>query len=182
MFRRLFTTLSALSLLLCVAVGVLWVRSHRVTDHVQWLSAGGDRPFDLYSMHGDLVLLRVDSFHLDDEPEPTRGLSWNSEELLPQSPMPIRHWWNNLGFDYADLSEDGLIGPEGFGAVAPHWALALVFSLAPPVWGLRRGVVRRRGRDTKCRTCGYDLRATPGRCPECRAAASGGSASVIWQR
>jgi hypothetical protein len=34
MFRRLFTTFSALSLLLCVAVGVLWVRSYQVAHGV----------------------------------------------------------------------------------------------------------------------------------------------------
>jgi hypothetical protein len=32
MFRRLFTVLSALSLVLCVAVCELWVRSFRVGD------------------------------------------------------------------------------------------------------------------------------------------------------
>ena len=36
MLRRLFTLLSALSLVLCVAVVVLWVRSYGVFDYVQW--------------------------------------------------------------------------------------------------------------------------------------------------
>jgi hypothetical protein len=34
MFRRLFTVLSALSLILCVAVCVLWVRSYRIEDRL----------------------------------------------------------------------------------------------------------------------------------------------------
>src|SRR5687768_7761651 len=34
--RRLFTMLSALSLLLFVAVVVLWVRSHFTSDHLTW--------------------------------------------------------------------------------------------------------------------------------------------------
>jgi hypothetical protein len=33
-FRRLFTVASALSLLLCVATAVLWVRSYRTADIV----------------------------------------------------------------------------------------------------------------------------------------------------
>src|SRR5688500_18467235 len=36
MLRRLFTVLSALSLLLCVAVVVLWVRSYWVIDLYVW--------------------------------------------------------------------------------------------------------------------------------------------------
>ena len=36
MKRRLFTLLSALSLLLFVAVCVLWVRSHFTFDHFVW--------------------------------------------------------------------------------------------------------------------------------------------------
>ena len=37
MLRRLFTLLSALSLLLCVATAVMWVRSYRVGDTYVWL-------------------------------------------------------------------------------------------------------------------------------------------------
>ena len=39
MFRWLFTILSALSLLLCVAVGVLWVRSYIAADCLYWSAA-----------------------------------------------------------------------------------------------------------------------------------------------
>jgi hypothetical protein len=36
--RPVFTILSALSLLLCVAVVVLWVRSYWVSDALVWLN------------------------------------------------------------------------------------------------------------------------------------------------
>jgi hypothetical protein len=49
----------------------------------------------------------------------------------------------------------------------PHWALVGLFGLMPAIaligW-LRR---RRAHRTGHCRRCGYDLRATPDRCPEC---------------
>src|SRR3954470_12007151 len=43
MLRRLFTVLSVLSLLLCVATCVLWVRSYRTQDRVEWRREGRKR-------------------------------------------------------------------------------------------------------------------------------------------
>jgi hypothetical protein len=59
---------------------------------------------------------------------------------------------------------------EKFSLTVPHW-LIVVLSAALPV---RRAVTRRRQRVLSgrlrlglCPTCGYDLRASPDRCPEC---------------
>ena len=60
----------------------------------------------------------------------------------------------------------------------PYWALAVATAALPLAWVARRIPWRRmwRGREGMCRTCGYDLRATPEeggalleRCPECGA-------------
>ena len=61
-------------------------------------------------------------------------------------------------------------GPRANGLdrlVAPAYALLAVTLVPPGLWLLGRS--RRRGRATRqaCVRCGYDLRATPDRCPEC---------------
>lgn len=56
------------------------------------------------------------------------------------------------------------------GMVIRWWVLWVFFSvslmLPPAVRGVKRLFARKRD-DSKCQRCGYDLRATPDRCPEC---------------
>ena len=54
--------------------------------------------------------------------------------------------------------------------VFPYWAAALLTGVFPLAWLWR---TRRHIPPGHCHTCGYDMRATPTRCPECGAAAGG---------
>jgi hypothetical protein len=51
-----------------------------------------------------------------------------------------------------------------------YWLLVTLTALWPVVWARRAWRRRRRVAVGACAKCGYDLRATPGRCPECGAA------------
>jgi len=53
----------------------------------------------------------------------------------------------------------------------PHWFLAVLLAVLPASWAWPRLRAREWSRSHRCTECGYDLRATPGRCPECGAAA-----------
>lgn len=69
------------------------------------------------------------------------------------------------------------IGTEHHQAlVLPYWFLALCLTLAPALWlngALRRRRLRHRRQTNLCQHCGYDLRASTDRCPECGTAIPG---------
>lgn len=58
---------------------------------------------------------------------------------------------------------------------APMWAPVAMTLILPMVWVIRWRRQRAREMIGKCAACGYDLRATPQRCPECGAVPISGS-------
>ncbi len=51
--------------------------------------------------------------------------------------------------------------------VVQDWLLVAAAALLPAAWLYRRVRMRRSRHPGLCTTCGYDLRASPDRCPEC---------------
>jgi len=73
------------------------------------------------------------------------------------------------GFQYAvrNLDKPTLVDRTR-SVLVPPWFIALVLSILPARWALRWYVRwRRRRTPGLCIRCGYDLRASPERCPEC---------------
>ena len=68
-------------------------------------------------------------------------------------------------------SARGVFRWEIDGWVVPWWSVVLSTALLPVAQALRGAKRVRRRRSGRCAACGYDLRATPGRCPECGAEA-----------
>jgi hypothetical protein len=176
MRRRVLNFLTALSLLLCVAVCVLWVRSYRLTDQLHRVSAGGFRGIGSASGY---VVVQLN-------PGDTSGYSpardgWTYLRMQPYSAPsyavafgnldPVRTFgtWElgGLGW-YTVRDRNGMRTATG---VAPFSLVAAGTAALPLAWTIVRLRSRVHDRRRKCRshcpTCGYDLRATPDRCPEC---------------
>jgi hypothetical protein len=168
MTRRLLDLLRALSLLLCVAVVALWVRSYSVSDAIMY--GGGAGECGAQSLHGAIVVVTTSRSHTPrtfrwDSFDGTLGSVWGSHRSLP----------NRLGFGY--VAQAVALPPNSALAlpaviqqrllVVPLWFLVALFA-SLPLLRLYAALRRRRiGRLGLCSSCGYDLRATPGRCPEC---------------
>jgi predicted Zn-ribbon and HTH transcriptional regulator len=76
-------------------------------------------------------------------------------------------FWNRCGFSYRDLRKSSGDPQAERDWVAPYWFLSALFAGLP---AMRLNSHRRRRRTRRaglCPNCGYDLRATPDRCPEC---------------
>ena len=193
MRRRLFDLLTLLSLLLCVAVIVLWVRGAWVYDKasVSYYRLVGDevhiRTFDANSRPGwvQWTIVRCDVPAREArEARENRGLRWaaGSEDVarLQRTPAWVRYGFGAWGESKTtDLSKlRGYDGPPRspytnhyWYIATPHWLLALLAAALPARWIWRRVRSRRRVGAGRCPACGYDLRATPGKCPECGTAA-----------
>ena len=154
MKRCLFNVLTIFSLLLCLATAGLWVRSYGTCDVWSYgtgltggptFTALGTRPAQLW------IIYWLDTPRRDPAP-----LSWR------YSTQPVRpDWAASYAIHYRD--EQGRYVFE-----VPFWLLFILLGIAPTYWLLgppRR--LRRRRKLGLCKHCGYDLRATPERCPEC---------------
>jgi hypothetical protein len=177
--RRNFAILVAgISLLLCAAACALWLRSGQRSDYASVAPAW--RHFVFMTFPGGL---KVSTW-----PDPVQpgGLKFASYEYGVRN--AYGGWvdrpavsWSKLGFDVRPLRFSNQAKPAR-GAVelfVPFWFLAVAF-LVVPVWTLLRlARVRRREREGRCARCGYDLRATADRCPECGTTSHAASEAVV---
>lgn len=156
--RDLLNFLSGLSLFLCVAMVVLWVRSYRVDDHVQiaWQTPGefpGYTGIRMGSGGGSVTLEYGDD--VDYSAYQHLGSYYDGIPVVNRT-STARGW----GFGYSRAKGNTEIW-------VPHWVFVLSTAILPLLWRNSHMEKRRRLKLGLCLTCGYDLRASKERCPEC---------------
>ena len=178
--RHLFNTLALTSLVLGLMTAALWIRSGRDPNGIERIYYVHDRAYGVCSMSGMVII----------------GVFWNLRWAESESPefhwvrdegmltdgyltyfltFTAAHWACPFGVicpfgvvSFEQTNSDGVsVGERA--VIAPDWSVMLA-CLALPLTTLGRHLVRRRrNRVGRCPSCGYDLRATPDRCPECGA-------------
>lgn len=183
MRRTLFTVAAALSLLLCVSIAPLWVRSYLVDDslshhsEVAWhfRSRWGCVGVQVF-WWGDQLTKKTTNYGFEPVPTPDGFYYFGQPARPPSAPAldaaQVTHHWRGLGFEvYRAVAAPPPPGGSGTATptirvAVPHWFLTLLTLWMPVLWvtSFRR---RRRLQPGRCGSCGYDMRATPDRCPEC---------------
>ena len=175
----------AASALLCVMTIVTWARSYWRSDALCYHGRQGQR--SVQCIPGVLLVgwNNVGSLQRKLEVD-----SWNAEGMdLPRGPGA----WSRVGFTYrrhvtpiAAMPAEILTSipdPRPATIIArsfslPIWPVAVATAVLPALWLRLTLRDRRRVKEGLCRTCGYDLRGTLERCPECGAVPAGIRATV----
>lgn len=194
--RILFNLLTTISLLLLLATVTVWVRSYWVGEYVHWhnrAKAGHSlNKISIWSSRGGLLL---SIYHIDME-EPWEDLNiYYERRVADPYPSPEQIYgfappadckrYSAFGFDLIPKVDCGNILDTGsdvgsmvdtgvrvtFKSLAlPFYFPSILFALLPGRYFLGAHRRRRRARRISqglCSKCGYDLRASPERCPEC---------------
>jgi hypothetical protein len=175
-------------LLSTAAIVALWVRSHHTGD-VLALFTGGEGTVQAIGSSDGRIALIVTNIHCGGERAWT-GIhaSGDLQELLvlldqnqvhphpTAGPLAAGATASPLGegiFGFVAGNTDAggvadIPGSKMFYVIVPHWSAALALGAAG-LWMLLGKPAKRQRRRAKglCVTCGYDLRESRDRCPEC---------------
>jgi hypothetical protein len=179
MGRKLWWIASAASLLIGLAAVLLWIRSFSAADVVgagRTPAAGDMSWWTLASWRGEVVLDRQHRYFTG--PSRTvfpifvvgRPLHIERRDGLDRNAESLPHHFAGFGWEREQTVSHDNRATVTFvqsrqGAAVPLWAISLLF-LTPPMLMWRR-LRNPRYAAGHCRTCGYDLRASTNRCPEC---------------
>lgn len=145
--RILATTGTILSLLVCLATTLLWLRSYWRAD-VFYVCDSRGSGLVIVSFSGRIIIPPASRYTT------WSGIGWRSIESYGLNRPMKYHWTFGVDSDYDSVH-------------FPHWSLIALTAIAPIIHLRRRRKALPRTSGLLCPNCGYDLRATPCRCPEC---------------
>lgn len=177
----------AMSAVLCIATGVAWVRT-AANREVVGFSHHSQTGSDWWSLvaaadSGWLTLMHI-STRNDSKGLYRDGEYFHYRRMKPALVAPSASVWYRWGFNLVRAnpprpSKPNALAQSISAATVPIWLLVGATALPSLLWLWRtmRSATPAQG---LCQSCGYDLRATPGRCPECgqRSPANAGAAAV----
>jgi hypothetical protein len=177
-------------LALLVAITLLWLRSYWALDQLYGSALG--RGFDANSFNGQCQIRVTTQYRvraglypngaIEDYPRPfdvlERDMTFDNPSHVVRQRWPLKEtsYWEPDPVrlprpDYRRWLAFARMGPGRYTwvdlVIVPYWLVIVV--AAAPLLAFIPGAIRRcrRRRAGLCARCGYDLRATPGRCPEC---------------
>ena len=163
--RRLFNGLVVLSLLLCLATTVFWIRSYRHIDVLDFHTLSVHYDYRVISNLGVIVFDR-NNYAEDDNgfnSWPISNGPTTADGFFDGSSVEKRSF--RLGSFAFGKFYGGTMPAEDAVLILPDFLCFAVLIAPTTAWMFRRR--RTSHQRTQCARCGYDLRATPDRCPEC---------------
>jgi hypothetical protein len=177
--RFIFNAVFVLLGVVAIASGLLWVRSYRVSDDLTWDSAkqveGKWEHVErgVFTGRGKfLYYMRPWVTYREAGHPPKTGLG--IDHFAPSDPaVGFPGYTSGKGrFGFWRINDYWVVGSKA--VVIPFWAPFFACGVLPAVLLTRWASVRRyRRRRGLCLACGYDVRASGERCPECGAVVRG---------